>query len=71
MSDERWVWGVGLATTSEDGTVLDTWFPSPEKGRIPLGFDPDMPPDELDRHAVPDPRRAVTLDVVVVEADLS
>ena len=70
MSDQRWVWGVGLATTSENGTVLDTWFPSPEKGRIPLGFDPDMPPDELDRHAVPDPRRAVTLDVVVVEADL-
>ena len=70
MSDERWVWGIGLATTSEDGTVLDTWFPSPEKGRIPLGFDPDMPPDELDRHAVPDPRRAVTVDVVVVEVDL-
>ena len=21
MSDQRWVWGVGLATTSEDGTV--------------------------------------------------
>ena len=36
MSDERWVWGVGLATTAEDGTVLDTWYPSPEAGRIPL-----------------------------------
>ncbi|HEX5728990.1 2,3,4,5-tetrahydropyridine-2,6-dicarboxylate N-succinyltransferase [Microbacterium sp.] len=70
MSDQRWVWGVGLATTSADGTVLDTWFPSPAEGRIPLGFDPSMPPDELDRHAVPDPRRDVTVDAVVVEVDL-
>ena len=70
MSDERWVWGVGLATTSENGTVLDTWFPAPEIGRIPLGLDPAVPPDELDRHAVPDPRRAVSIDVVVIEADL-
>lgn len=70
MSDERWVWGFGLATTSESGTVLDTWFPSPTLGRTPLGLDPALPPDELDRHAVPDPRRAVTIDVVVIEADL-
>lgn len=70
MSDERWVWGVGLATTAEDGTVLDTWYPAPEAGRIPQGFDPAMPPDELDRLAVPDARRAVTVDVVAVEIDL-
>ncbi|HYI51070.1 MAG TPA: 2,3,4,5-tetrahydropyridine-2,6-dicarboxylate N-succinyltransferase [Microbacterium sp.] len=71
MSDQRWVWGVGLATTSADGTELDTWFPSPAAGRIPLGLDPAMPPDDLDRHAVPDPRRNVAIDVVVVEADLA
>ena len=70
MTDERWVWGVGLATTAEDGTVLDTWFPSPAAGRIPLGYDPQMPPDELDRLAVADPRRAVTVDVVAIEVDL-
>jgi 2,3,4,5-tetrahydropyridine-2-carboxylate N-succinyltransferase len=71
MSDARWVWGVGLATTAAtDGTVLDTWYPSPAAGRIPLGLDPAMPPDDLDRHAVPDPRRSVEIDVVVVEADL-
>jgi 2,3,4,5-tetrahydropyridine-2-carboxylate N-succinyltransferase len=70
MSDERWVWGVGLATTAEDGTVLDTWYPSPEVGRIPLGLDPAMPPDELDRLAVPDDRRAVTVDVVTLEVDI-
>ncbi|MGA7147952.1 MAG: 2,3,4,5-tetrahydropyridine-2,6-dicarboxylate N-succinyltransferase [Microbacterium sp.] len=70
MSDQRWVWGVGLATASEDGTVLDTWYPSLERGRIPLGFDPAMPPDELERLAVPDPRRAVTVEVVTVEIDV-
>lgn len=70
MSDERWVWGAGLATTAEDGTVLDTWFPSPERGRIPLGFDPAMPPDDLDRLAVPDARRAVTVEVVTLEIEI-
>lgn len=70
MSDERWIWGVGLATTSENGVVLDTWFPAPEVGRLPLGFDPAMPPDDLERLAVPDPRRAVTVDVVAIEIDL-
>ncbi|MET0736019.1 MAG: 2,3,4,5-tetrahydropyridine-2,6-dicarboxylate N-succinyltransferase [Microbacterium sp.] len=70
MSDERWMWGIGLATTAADGTVLDAWFPSPARGRLPIGFDPAMPPDELDRLAVPDPRRAVSVDVVSVEIDL-
>jgi 2,3,4,5-tetrahydropyridine-2,6-dicarboxylate N-succinyltransferase len=70
MEDERWVWGFGLATSSDDGTVLDTWFPSPARGRAPLGVQRTPAPDELDRHAVPDPRRAVAIDVVVVEADL-
>ena len=70
MTEERWVWGAGLATTAEDGTVLDTWFPAPTAGRIPLGFDPQMAPDELDRLAVADSRRAVTVEVVAVEADL-
>lgn len=70
MSDERWVWGSGLATTASDGTVLDTWYPAPQPGRIPLGYDPAIPPDELDRLALPDPRRAVTVEVVTVEIDL-
>lgn len=71
MTEERWVWGVGLATLAEDGTVLDSWFPSPEIGRIPLGFDPNLPPDELERLAVADPRRAVSVEVVAVEVELS
>jgi len=70
MTEQRWVWGLGLATASEDGTVLDTWFPEPQRGRIPFGFDPALPPEDLDRLAVPDLRRAVTVDVVAVEIDL-
>jgi 2,3,4,5-tetrahydropyridine-2-carboxylate N-succinyltransferase len=70
MSEERWVWGVGLATLADDATVLDTWYPSPEAGHIPLGFDPKMPPDHLERLAVADERRAVTVEVVTVEIDL-
>ena len=70
MADERWVWGTGLATSTQDGNVLDTWFPEPALGRLPMGFDPDIPPENLDRLAVPDPRRAVTVEVVTIEIDL-
>ena len=70
MSDERWVWGIGLATTAADGTVLDTWFPEPKAGRLPLGLDPAMPPEDLEHFAVSDVRRAVTVDVVTLEIDL-
>lgn len=63
------MWGVGLATTADD-LVLDTWFPDPQSGRIPLGLDPAIPPDDLDRLAVPDERRGVSVDVVTLEIDL-
>jgi 2,3,4,5-tetrahydropyridine-2-carboxylate N-succinyltransferase len=66
MSDERWVWGAGLATVSDDGTVLDTWFPAPAAGRAPEGVDTS----ELDAAAGPDDRRAVRVEAVVVETDL-
>ena len=70
MSDERWIWGVGLATVAGDGTVLDTWFPEPQHGHIPLGLDPALPPENLEQLAVPDPRRAVTVETVTIEIDL-
>lgn len=44
--------------------------PLPLVGRIPLGFDPRMAPDDLDRLAVADARRAVAVDIVAVEVDL-
>jgi 2,3,4,5-tetrahydropyridine-2-carboxylate N-succinyltransferase len=70
MSDERHVWGEGLATISENGTVLDTWYPRPSLGRIPLGRDAAIVPDDLDRLAAPDDRRAVTIEAITVEISL-
>ncbi|MFG6401821.1 MULTISPECIES: 2,3,4,5-tetrahydropyridine-2,6-dicarboxylate N-succinyltransferase [unclassified Microbacterium] len=70
MSEQRWVWGFGLATTAEDGTVLDTWFPEPAAGRLPLGLDPAIAPAALDQLAVVDERRAVSAETIAIETDL-
>ncbi len=70
MSDERWVWGWGLATVTDGGAVLDTWYPEPQRGRLPRGLDPALPPAALEQLAAPDPRRGVTTEVVAVEIDL-
>jgi 2,3,4,5-tetrahydropyridine-2-carboxylate N-succinyltransferase len=63
-------WGSGLATISEDGTVLDTWFPAPALGRIPDDVDPAAVPDALAVHVGPDDRRGVHLEAVTVEIAL-
>jgi 2,3,4,5-tetrahydropyridine-2,6-dicarboxylate N-succinyltransferase len=55
-------WGFGLATTAEDGTVLDTWYPSPALGRPGAG-DTDAPPQLL-MLAGKDDRRRVRLEVI-------
>ena len=67
MTDERWISGVGLATIAADGTVLDTWYPSPRTG--PAG-DASDEVESLDRLAAPDEKRNVTVEVVTVEIDL-
>jgi len=66
MSEKRQVWGVGLATVSSDGTVLDTWFPEPALGPAPHDADTSALADA----AGPDDRRGVTVDAVLVEIDL-
>ena len=55
---------------TESGTVLDTWFPSPTAGRIPGGYDPAKATENLDHLAVPDERRAVSVELVTLEIDL-
>jgi 2,3,4,5-tetrahydropyridine-2-carboxylate N-succinyltransferase len=67
---ERSAWGYGLATIAGDGTVLDTWFPSPELGRLPAGRDPHIAPAELEALIGADSRRNVHTDFVTVEIDL-
>ena len=60
--------GFGLATVTDDGTVLDTWFPDPELGAYsPSGttrLSADETPDEFAALAGPDPDRGV--EVVAV-----
>ncbi|WP_431237103.1 2,3,4,5-tetrahydropyridine-2,6-dicarboxylate N-succinyltransferase [Mycolicibacterium aichiense] len=67
--------GVGLATITEDGTVLDTWFPDPELGAYsPSGstrLSVAEVPDDLAAAVGPDPARGVeTIVVRTVIADL-
>ena len=66
----RAAWGYGLATVAGDGTVLDTWYPSPKLGGIPAGVDPHIAPTEVEDLEGADERRNVTLDFVAVEVDL-
>ncbi|WP_104135830.1 MULTISPECIES: 2,3,4,5-tetrahydropyridine-2,6-dicarboxylate N-succinyltransferase [unclassified Cryobacterium] len=63
-------WGYGLATVATDGTVLDTWFPSPALGTLPTGRDRWIVPAELCEAAGDDARRAVRLEAVTVEITL-
>jgi 2,3,4,5-tetrahydropyridine-2-carboxylate N-succinyltransferase len=64
-------WGYGLATVAGDGTVLDTWFPTPRLGTLPAGRDRWIVPSELEEFAGDDPRRAVRIEAVTVEIDLA
>lgn len=63
-------WGYGLATISGDGTVLDTWFPSPRLGERPRAIDPHIAPAEFEELARTDERRNVRLEFITVEIDL-
>ncbi len=63
-------WGYGLATVAGDGTVLDTWFPSPQLGALPDGTDRYIAPAEFESLANPDDRRNVRVDFVTVDIDL-
>jgi len=67
-SPARLAWGHGLATVASDGTVLDTWYPSPALGARPA----DAAPLDgaLLALAGADERRAVTVEPVTVEIDL-
>ncbi|WP_460740573.1 2,3,4,5-tetrahydropyridine-2,6-dicarboxylate N-succinyltransferase [Microbacterium neimengense] len=63
MSMMRTVWGTGLSTTSEDGTVLDAWFPT-VAAEAQIG-----PAAELAEYAGADARRQVTIAPVELTID--
>src|SRR6478735_6238070 len=59
-------WGHGLATIAADGTVLDTWFPSPALGAPPA--EAEVPAAVLDGVGT-DAVREVRTEAVLVEID--
>jgi 2,3,4,5-tetrahydropyridine-2-carboxylate N-succinyltransferase len=62
----RSAWGVGLATTTADGTVLDVWYPSPALGSSA----PDAAGEELSRLEADDDDRGVRQRVIHTVIDL-
>jgi 2,3,4,5-tetrahydropyridine-2-carboxylate N-succinyltransferase len=70
-------WGHGLATVttgtgaSQEGTVLDTWFPTPHLGSRPATETSWDVPTHLQGLLGEDPRRRVTVTPVTIEVDLT
>ena len=66
----RTAWGYGLATVTDDGTTLDTWYPFPQLGGAPADSAPQRVPVELAALEETDPQRGVRQIVVRPEIDL-
>ena len=64
-------WGHGLATISNDGTVLDVWYPNPVLGAAPQNDALWVVPKELDALVGEDSRRNVSTQVIRTEVDLT
>jgi 2,3,4,5-tetrahydropyridine-2,6-dicarboxylate N-succinyltransferase len=60
-------WGFGLATTTDDGLVLDTWYPAPALGERTT----EEAPPELKALEGADEARRVRRSVVLTEVDLA
>jgi 2,3,4,5-tetrahydropyridine-2,6-dicarboxylate N-succinyltransferase len=67
MSEQRSAWGFGLATITDGGQVLDTWYPSPALGTAP---DDAQAPAGLEALAGVDALRGVRTEVVRQQVDL-
>ena len=67
----RTAWGVGLATVTEAGAVLDVWYPSPHAGDAPDDLGPHAVPADLSSLQDTDPHRRVRQTVVRTVIDLA
>jgi 2,3,4,5-tetrahydropyridine-2-carboxylate N-succinyltransferase len=65
----RSAWGHGLVTSTDDGSVLDAWFPSPALGE-PGGAGELSAPHGLEALVGEDPVRGVSRDIRLVTVDL-
>jgi 2,3,4,5-tetrahydropyridine-2-carboxylate N-succinyltransferase len=66
----RTAWGLGLATVTDDGETLDTWYPHPGLGTAPWQAGPHRIPADLSALEGTDPRRGVKQTVVRTVIDL-
>jgi 2,3,4,5-tetrahydropyridine-2-carboxylate N-succinyltransferase len=64
-------WGMGLATISADGTILDTYFPKPQLGPAPTGDAVYLMDKDFDALIGKDPRRNVEVKAVRTEINLN
>jgi 2,3,4,5-tetrahydropyridine-2-carboxylate N-succinyltransferase len=69
-SGARSAWGYGLATVTDDGRTLDTWYPEPALGAPPTGAGPYSVPPDLSSLEATDPQRGVHTTVVRTMIDL-
>jgi 2,3,4,5-tetrahydropyridine-2-carboxylate N-succinyltransferase len=63
-------WGMGLASITSDGTVLDTWYPKPALGSAPQGDAIYLMDKDFDALIGEDQRRKVEVRAVRTEIDL-
>ena len=66
----RPAWGLGLATVTDAGAVLETWYPEPHVGEVPKDAGPHAVPAHLAVLAGTDPHRRVRQNVVRTVIDL-
>jgi 2,3,4,5-tetrahydropyridine-2-carboxylate N-succinyltransferase len=64
-------WGMGLATISADGTILDTYYPQPQLGPAPKGDEVYLMDKAFDALIGKDPRRNVEVKAVRTEINLN
>lgn len=69
-TDSRTAWAYGLATITQDGAVLDTWFPAPALGEAPTPAGQLSVPADLAALEGTDPHRGVRQTVVRTVIDL-
>src|SRR5919199_6560136 len=65
----RTAWGEGLATITDDGVILDTWYPRPRLGPAPADAGPYSVSPDLQALERIDPQRGVRVTVVQTVID--
>ncbi len=70
VSSDRKAWAYGLATSTLDGAVLDTWYPAPQLGPAPAAAAPPRELTQLTGSSQSATDRQVRLDLVLREVDL-